>query len=142
MNGAIATVGQLFCLVQRDTGASVINLIGPISIHKGDDVTLRLTVTDDEDAREDITGATIELQVKAARGGADPALITRAVASGITILDQSDEDTIGQADADLSSAVTNIAAGLYYLSVVIVLAGKRQTLVDREFTILPVVNAP
>lgn len=143
MNGAIGTVGQLFCELQRIEGTAMINIIGPINVHKGDQVTFRLTVTDDEDERVDITGATIELQVKTAKGDADPPTITKAVGSGITLLDQTaDSDTEGQADAILLSADTNIAPGIRYLSVVVVLAGVRQTLVDREFVILPVVNAP
>lgn len=142
MNGAIGLVGQLFGELQRIEGTAMINIIGPITVHKGDQVTFRITVTDDEDERTDITGATIELQVKSAKGAADPATIERAVGSGITLLDQTDVDTKGQADAILLSAATNITAGLYYLSVVVVLAGVRQTIVDREFVILDVVNAP
>lgn len=141
MIGAIGLVGQRFGELQRLEGTTMINIIGPINVYRGDQATFRLTVTDDEDARVDITGATIELQVKTAKGDADPATIAKSVGSGITLLAQTG-DTEGQADAVLLSADTDIAPGLRYLSVVIVIAGVRQTLVDREFVILPVVNAP
>lgn len=143
MKGAIGLVGQLFCELQRIEDTAMINIIGPINVYRGDQVTFRLTVTDDEDERVNITGATIELQVKTAKGDADPPTITKAVGGGITLLDQTaDSDTEGQADAVLLSANTDITPGLRYLSVVVVLGGVRQTLVDREFVILDVVNRP
>lgn len=142
MNGSISIVDKWFGHLQRVTGANVIDLNGPISIYRGDSATLRLTVTDDEDARVDLTGATIELQVKAALGDADPALITASVGSGITLRDQTDDEEIGQADIALTSANTNRTPGLFYLDVVVEVSGTRQHLMVREFTVDGVVNAP
>lgn len=134
MNGALAIVGKLFALLQQDTGENMVNLIGPISITRGDDLDLVLTVTDDEDAREDITGAAITVTVTQTPGGA--ALFTKTVGSGVTLRAQAG-DTLGQADIAISSANLTAPAGLYWIEVVIVLGGKRQTLVElREFTIL------
>lgn len=141
MIGRIASVGQWFGHLQLVEGADVIDLIGPMRIYRGDTATYRLTVTDDDDARINLTGATIELQVKTALGGADPAAIAKTVGGGITLLAQAD-DTLGQADVAISSADSGITPGLYWLDVVVVLAGSRQHVIaPREYTIADAVNA-
>lgn len=142
MKATIASVGERFGLLQL-VGDIMIDLIGPVRLFKGDSATYRLTVTDDEDEPIDITGATIELQVKTAIGGADPAAISKSVGSGITILAQDDDDTLGQADIAVSSADSTLTPGLYWLDVVVTLDGARTHVVaPREFTIADVVNLP
>lgn len=139
--GKLAIVGARFGLLQL-FGATMIDLIGPLRVPRGDYVKYRLTVTDDEDERVDLTGSTIELQVKTALGAVDPPLIAKSIGSGITLLTQSG-DTKGQADIVLLPADTNITSALYYLDIVLVEAGtQRQHVIEREFTIGGVVNPP
>lgn len=144
MIGVLSIVGKLFGHLQRVTGANLIDLNGPISIYRGDSAALRLTVTDDEDDRIDLTNYTIELQIKAARGAADPALVAKAVGTGITLLDQTEADTKGQADVAILIADMTREPGLYYISITTISQDgtDRQTLIDREFVILDVVNLP
>lgn len=142
LHGSIAVVGQLFGHLQLVDGGTLIDLIGPMRVYRGDAARYRLTVTDDADARVDITGATIEVQVRTALGAVDPPSIGKSVGSGITILTQSG-DTLGQADVVFASGDTNIAPALYWIDVVITLAGDRVHIVaPREYTISSVVNAP
>jgi hypothetical protein len=141
MRGTLGETGRMFGLLQQ-TGDPMIELIGPVRVYAGDTTTLRLTITDDADARVDLTGAELELEVKQALGGADPALISKSVGAGITLLDQTDTVTRGQADIELTSADTAQAPGLYWLDVVVALAGARVHVVaPREFTVAAVVNA-
>lgn len=144
MIGVLSIVGKLFGHLQLVTGANLIDLNGPISIYRGNSATLRLTVTDDEDARIDLTTYTIELQIKAARGAADPALVEKTLLDGITLLDQTEEDTIGQADIAITIADMTREPALLYLDVVVISQDgtDRQTLIDREFTVAGVVNLP
>jgi len=142
LRGAIAVVGQLFGHLQLVEATTMIDLIGPMTIYAGDSATYRLTVTDDADARVDLTGAAIEFQVKPTLGGADPPAIAKAVASGITLLAQSG-DTLGQADITISSVDSNLTPKLYWLDVVVMLSGGRaHVIAPREYTIAPVVNGP
>lgn len=140
----LESVGELFGLLSLVGETEMIDLIGPMQLHRGDGATYRLTVFGDDDARADLTGATIELEVKAALGGADPAPIIKAVGTGITIAVPQTGGTKGQADIVIDSADSDIAPALYWLDVVVTLAGgqRKHVLAPREFTILPVVNAP
>lgn len=144
MRGALGILGQRFGLLQL-VGDTMIDLIGPMLVYRGDAAPLRLTVTDDEDEPLRLTGATIEVQVKAALGDADPPVIAKAIGTGVTILTQSG-DTLGQADIDITGGAggdTDKAPALYWLDVVVVLAGVRgHVIAPREFTIAPVVNGP
>jgi hypothetical protein len=144
MKATIGSVGELFGLLQLVGETSMIDLIGPMRILRGDTATYRITVTDDDDARVDLDGAAIELQVKPTLGAADPPTISKLVGSGITILDQLVADTKGQADVAISSVDSSTpAAGLYWLDVVVVLAGARVHVVaPREYTIGETVNIP
>ena len=143
MRASIGVVGQLFGPLQLVGGTTVIDLIGPMLVYAGDTATLRLTVTDDADARVDLTGAAIELQVKPAIGAADPPTISKAVGSGITLLDQTSAATKGQADIAISSVNTTQPAGLYWLDVVVEISGGRvHAVAPREFTVAEVVNRP
>lgn len=131
--------GALFGLLAQEQGDNVIAVIGPMRVFRGDTLDLVLTVTDDADEPVDLTGATITLTVKPNPGDAG-ATFTRTVGSGITLRTQSG-DTLGQADIAITSANTLQTAGLYYVDVVVVLAGKTQHVVEPvEFTIGATVN--
>lgn len=144
MKATLAIVGKVFGQLALVQGSNMIDIVGPFTIYRGDAATLRLTVTDDDDARIDLTGATIELQVKAGIGDADPALIAKAIGTGVTLLDQTAPDTKGQADIAIAGGDTDRAPGLYWLDVVVTpLAGDRQHVITPiELTIGGVVNLP
>lgn len=142
MRATLAMVGQLFGRLAL-AGDTLIDLIGPMLVYAGDTATLRLTITDDADARIDLTAAAIEMQVKPAIGAADPATIDKAIGSGIELLDQTDAATKGQADITITSDDTDQTAGLYWLDVVVMIGGGRvHAVAPLEFTIAPVVNRP
>jgi hypothetical protein len=64
------------------------------------------------------------------------------VGAGIVLLTQTGA-TLGQADATITSADTDIDPGLYWLDVVTVIGAVRTHVIPpREFTVLPVVNPP
>lgn len=143
MIGALGVLQQRFGFLARVGETHVITLLGPLTVYAGDALPLRLTVTDDADARVDLTGAAIELEVKARIGGPDPAAIHKAIGSGITLLDQTSADTRGQADIAITSTDTSLTPGLYWLDVVLTLSGVRgHVIAPREFTVLGVVNQP
>lgn len=140
MTVAIATLGQLFGELQDNT--TMITLIGPLLVYRGDSATYLLTVVDDKDKRVNLTGATIELQIARSLGAALK-LVSLAVGTGITLLDQSAADTKGQATCEITSEQLDVAIGLCYLDVVIVDgADRKHVIAPREFTIAGVVNSP
>lgn len=143
MRARIAVVGQLFGQFSYiGDPPSMIDLIGPFLVYVGDSATYRLTITDDADVRVDLTGAAIEVEVKRQLGAADPPTIGKTVGNGITLLDQDDLATRGQADVQISSADNSQPAGLYWIDVVVVIAGARvHAVAPREYTIAAVVNA-
>src|SRR4051812_47867596 len=104
MKATIATMGQLFGLLQDYN--TMINLIGPMRVFRGDAVTYLLTVTDDEDARVNLTGMTIAAQVRTTPGAAGDPLIDKSTGAGIVLLDQDATDTKGQATIELAHADT------------------------------------
>lgn len=140
---AIAVANKLFGLLQQDTGVNMIDLIGPIEVIAGDALDLVLTVTDDEDAREDLSGLAgdkIRVRIGATLGSAS--LLELTIGSGITLEDQTSEDTKGMVDVALTSAQTAQTPGLYYLEATVEIDGKRTHVVEpREFTILPALAA-
>lgn len=140
MNATIAVLGKLFGNLQDNN--TMINLIGPMRVWRGDAVTYLLTVTDDEDARVNLTGATIAMQVRAEAGAAGDPLIAKSTATtGITLLDQDNADTKGQATIELLTADTDQAPGLYYLDVKVTVDGDPQHVIEpRAFTIGAVVT--
>jgi hypothetical protein len=96
-----------------------------------EDATFRVTCFDEDDARVDLTGATITFRVKNAITDVD-AVIAKSVGSGITILDQSDPDgeTYGQADIEVLRAdVAALAAGVKVYEVVVTLDGNTASVV-------------
>lgn len=114
----------------------------PISIERGDTYTWKVTAWDEDGARLNLTGATIEFQVKSALGAADPALIAKSVGSGITLLSQVDDATEGQFTIDLVSSDTETRTpGVYWYDVVLIISGKRQHIIPpSKFVIKGVVN--
>lgn len=140
MMGTLEIAGQMFALLSQEQGDNMIAVIGPMRVFRGDTLDLVMTVTDDADERVDLTGATIVLTVKPNPGDAGTTF-SRSVGSGITLRDQNDEDEKGQADIAITSANTLQNAGLYYLDVVVTLAGKTQHVIEPiEFTIAATVN--
>ena len=116
----------------------------PIVGFRGADRVFRVTVTKaDDSGRQDLTGATMEFQVKTAPGVADPALISKSVGAGITLLAQAGA-TLGQADLALASADTSGAttpAGKYSYDLVATIGGKRRVIIPpSDFTLKDVVN--
>lgn len=137
----IALAGQRFGLLQQDTGETMIDLIGPIEVVAGDDLDLVLTVTDDEDEREDLTALTgddIRVRIAAELGGAS--ILEYTVGAGVTIeADQTvGSDTRGQATVAIPAADLTRTPALYYIEATVVIGGKRKHIVTpREFTIAP-----
>jgi hypothetical protein len=103
----------------RDSNDRVLRVV------RGEDRTFRLTVFDEDDARQDLTGATITFRVKNLITDA-LAVIGLGVGTGITILDQSDPtaDTYGQADVVLAGDDTiALDPGVKVYEVRVTLAG-------------------
>lgn len=122
-------------------GDTMINLIGPMKVWRGDSAVYVLTVTDDEDERIDLTGKTIAMQVRSAPGATGAATISKTSGSGIELRDQLEDDTKGQAEITLLSADTSIAPGLYWIDVKITDGADVQHVIEpREFTIGAVVT--
>lgn len=121
----------------------------PISIYVGQTKRLTLAFADADGERIDLTTATaIELQVKAADGDADPALIALSIGDGITVRPQVGDD-IGMADAVISSARTTAApwpdapasVGIFRYDVVLEISGDRHYAVPpSDFVVRSVVN--
>lgn len=106
----------------------------PKTIWDGEHRTFRLTVTQESDeSRVDLTGAAVEMEVKAADGDTDPALISLSVGNGITLEPQSG-DTIGQALIELTPThLSALQAGgarvLRYDVIALLASGKRHVVV-------------
>jgi hypothetical protein len=116
----------------------------PLDGFRGIDRVLRLTVKKVEDASpQDLTGATIELQIKTTAGAADPALLSKSVGAGITLLSQSGA-TLGQAEISITAAETQaLLARTYKYDVIAVIGGKRRVLVPpSDFVLKELVNQP
>lgn len=140
LRASLAVVNALFGTLSQ-LGATVIEIIGPVSVYQGDTLDLVLSVSDDAGLPIDLTTAAIELQVKEAAGAPDPALIAKSVGSGIVLLDQVTDK--GKALCSFSSVDTARAAQTYAMDVVVQIGVRRQHVVaPRPFAVLPVVNAP
>lgn len=116
-------------------------------IYKGQSATFRITVTDEDGERFDLTGSTLYFRVKLSVTAADPALITKASSTPaqITILTQSG-DTLGQADIFLvPSDTTSLTAINYVYDVWLQKSGgEKQPVVPVSALVinLPVTNLP
>ncbi len=85
-------------------------------IYKGQSATFRITVTDEDGERFDLTGATLYFRVKLSVTAADPALIAKAstTPAQITILAQTG-DTLGQAEIYLVPSDTSALNAINYV---------------------------
>lgn len=109
-------------------------------VFRGDDVDMLLTVLDADGDPTSITGDAIEVQVKQILDGPDPAIISKSVGSGVTLLAQIG-DTLGQAMVSFTGADTDIEQGNYWIDVVHIRAGKRTHVIGpRSFPVRAVVN--
>lgn len=135
LTGTLAEIGRRFGRLQRVTGGKVITIEGPLLIIRGDDIVYRLTVTDDQDARVNLTGASIDFQIRITPGASGSPPIAKSVGSGITLLDQTSSTTKGQADIAIDSADTlaaGVPAGLYWLDVLVTASGKRHHAIEPQ----------
>lgn len=111
-------------------------------IYAGESAKWLFTAYDRNGDPVDLTGATIELEIKLNKGDADPALVHKEVGAGITVLAQSGA-TLGQFEAALVPNDTGARSGMHYWDVVVVSGGERWFVVPpSEFYIEPVVNRP
>lgn len=127
----------------------------PQIIFLGESTVLLLTVVDDDTGdRFDLsTFAAIEWEVKAADGDADPALISKAIGSGITLRPQSGT-TLGQAEIAIATADTTTAnpdwpaapanVGVFRHDLIGIDGGGDRTVLvpPSDFTVNPGVNLP
>lgn len=116
-----------------------------LSLVRGESARYLVTITDEDDEPEDLTGATIYWRVKAAASDADPALIAKssADASEIDILDQTDPDLLGQCEVYLVPADTaGLTPGSFVFELRVVLDDTNQAaargvlLLEREVVTL------
>jgi hypothetical protein len=115
----------------------------PLRIWQGETKVWRFTIWNDEDdTRLDLSAYTdFEFEVKNDTGDADPADISKNVASGIEVLTQSG-DTIGQLEVTLTPPDTSaLVAGVYKYDLWGLIGSERYLLSKpADFTIEPVVN--
>lgn len=119
----------------------------PLELWRYESRTLTLTVVDpDTGFAVDISTGPwqvleLEFEIKTEIDGADPALVSKAIGTGITLLAQSG-DTLGQAEIAIAPADVAMAAGTYYGDVWATFSGGRRSLVvlPFEITVLGVVN--
>lgn len=139
LRGHLGALYSLFGLLQQ-VGDTLLDLIGPITVYRGDSLEFRITITDDEDERVSLSAVTsLEVQVVKNLGDEDP-LIGKAFGTGITALPDSGE-TVGQADCVLTSTDTDLDPGVYWLDVVAIVSGRRgHVLAPTEFVIEDVAN--
>jgi hypothetical protein len=116
--------------------------VQPIEVVKGESKTLRFTAMDADEARVNLTGATVEFEVHYPPGAAQPPAIAKSIGSGILLGDQDTAATKGDFDVSLSPADTkDLKAKLYKYDVWIVLLGYRRCLVrPSDFRLIETVN--
>lgn len=129
----------------RSTLEPPMNCTPPQIWLRGETRELVLTVFDLDNEPRDLTSAlSIEYRVKTAPGAPDPALISLALGSGITLRTQSGT-TLGQADIEISSAATGaLTPGAYYEEVALTLPGtpavRKYVLGPRKFFVDATLN--
>ena len=118
----------------------------PYSLFQGESKLITLTVLKKDGTAQNLTGATVEFQVKPKAGDADTALVIdkSSATAGITILDQTvGADTEGQAEIAIDPSDTSGQdAGQYEYDIVVILSGGARYYVvpPSPFIILDVVN--
>lgn len=128
----------------------------PLRIWRGQTRVWRFTVWEiDTDERKDLSVyEDIEFQVKRATGDADPALISKALGTGVELLTQSGDtigqlevtahpiDTAGDPDA-LPTPTTGLDEGIYSYDLWGIIGTERYLLArPADFVVEDVVNAP
>jgi hypothetical protein len=109
---------------------------------KGEDKTYTILVVDEDGERVDITGFSIEFEVKVTAGAADPADIAKSVGSGI-VIDPDQVNNKGEATLSIDPSDTNtLAARVYKYDIVVIdLAGERHLVTPpSDFDLREVVN--
>lgn len=97
--------------------------IGMLTLYKGEQVVVRLTCTNPDHSRADLTGAAISFKVRRFPGDANPAVITKIIGAGIILGNQANADTKGTADITIAPAdIAAIAGGIYSCDVLVTLA--------------------
>ncbi len=87
--------------------------------YRGQTVRKVLSVSTDGEARTLADATSVELEVKSALGGPDPAPIALGIGTGITLRDQDDEP--GVADVVITSAqIQTLTPGVWWFDVVVV----------------------
>ncbi|HUS27550.1 MAG TPA: hypothetical protein VMZ53_03550 [Kofleriaceae bacterium] len=107
----------------------------PIELWKGESRTLTVTVVHpDTGFPVDLSAGTwqidtLEFQIKSDVEAADPALVSKSLVGGITLLTQSG-DTLGQAEIEIDPADTqSITPGVYKYDVVAVFTNAKRVFV-------------
>lgn len=112
--------------------------------YRGETIDYVLAVTTDGEPDSLSVATAIELQLKAAPGGSDPALVSLGIGTGITPRAQTGTD-IGVADVQIpSAALAAVPAGVYYYDVVVIWNDGTRKYVVKPTKVLvrDVVNAP
>lgn len=120
-----------------------------IEIDKGEHIKLTYKVVEPSETEpnvynpKDLTGVTIEFQVKPKVGAPDPPTIEKSIGSGIVLLPQSG-DTLGKFQVTIQTSDTSsVAAGSYAYDIVMIEAGERKPIRRASpFVINAVVNSP
>lgn len=118
------------------------------SLFKGEDKSYLIVVIDENKERVDLTGFTIEFEVKVAVGDTDPPVIAKSTATtGITIAANqalpADGGNRGEAQLDIDPGDSNaIAARIYKYDLVIIdSASERHVVIPpSDFDVREVVN--
>ena len=113
----------------------------PLKLFAGESRTYRATITNEAAQPLDLSGdVVLEFQVKQSVGAADPALISKTIGAGITLLPQTGA-TLGQVELALLPADTQSLAGTYAYDLVLISAGLRQYVIPPSaFHVQKVVN--
>lgn len=114
-----------------------------VTVYKGQTKTWRVPVSDEDGAAVNLTTVDeIEFQVKRRAGNADPPLISKSLGDGVTVLDQTDPDTLGSFEIRLEASDTSgMDEGVYRYDVVLIAGSDRQYIVpSSKFNLLEVVN--
>lgn len=116
--------------------------VQPLRVLKGESRTFRVTVRDEDNVAQDISGATaIEFEVQNELGETDTPDIEKSLGSGIEFVT---DGTDGEFDITIVSGdFSNLAPDTYKYDVVLELAGNRSYVITpSDFIVDDVVNAP
>jgi hypothetical protein len=115
--------------------------------HRGTTIEYVLTVSSNGTADDLSLATSLELQLKAEVDGADPALVSLGIGTGITLRTQSGT-TLGMADVVIPyTALASVADGTYWMDVVVTYSGspnpiRRLVIPPTKVMVRGVVNQP